>query len=187
MVGCWTCTYASSLCFSSQDHGRLPDKHLSEHSLFHVGRHSEDHGRLPADGMSKHSPFCWRKSLSRSRSCAEITLCGHHLRPSPFPPTSLAQAQSRRGAAAASQQVSSRANHHILTATIAGASLFAEVYLKQESFAEVLGPPQLQICGAVSLCALRSPLCDGREPRSSPRRWERRRRHSRRPEARAPA
>ena len=26
------------------------------------------------------------KSLSRSRSCAEITLCGHHLRPSPFSP-----------------------------------------------------------------------------------------------------
>ena len=28
----WRCTYASILFLSSQDHGRLPDKHISKHS-----------------------------------------------------------------------------------------------------------------------------------------------------------
>ena len=55
MVGCWRCTYPRNLFLSSQDHGRLPDKRISKHSLFHVGRHSEDHGRLPDKGISKHA------------------------------------------------------------------------------------------------------------------------------------
>ena len=79
--------------FSSQDHGRLPDEDMSKHShekraltlkttvggppctcpSIHLSageRRSQDHGQLPAVYASM---------------CAEITLCGHHLRPSLFP------------------------------------------------------------------------------------------------------
>ena len=79
--------------FSSQDHGRLPDEDISKHShekreltlkitvggppctcpsihLSPAERRSQDHGRLPAVHASM---------------CAEITLCGHHVRPSLFP------------------------------------------------------------------------------------------------------
>ena len=46
-----------------QDHGRLPDKRISKHSLFSWRRHSQDHGRLTGEHISEHS-----QKLSRSRS-----------------------------------------------------------------------------------------------------------------------
>ena len=72
-VGCLTSTYPSihlSAGAASQDHGRLPAVQHIQAFARKARAGSQDHGRLPAVHASM-----W----------AEITLCGHHLRPSLFP------------------------------------------------------------------------------------------------------
>ena len=49
--------HIQAFTFSSQDHGRLSEKHISKHSRW---RHSQDHGRLNGVHISKHSLFSWR-------------------------------------------------------------------------------------------------------------------------------
>ena len=63
--------------FSSQDHGRLFDKHISKHSRW---RHSQDHGRLNGEHISEHSLFSWRRhSQVHGRLwcvlCVHVVLC----------------------------------------------------------------------------------------------------------------
>ena len=63
--------HIQAFIFSSLDHGRLSEKHISKHSRW---RHSQDHGRLTGEPISKHSLFLLTKTLSRSRSVAR---CAH--------------------------------------------------------------------------------------------------------------
>ena len=109
-VGCPTSTYPSYhtiTCADSEDHGRLTAEHISRHSPVCWRRHSSEHGRLPAMHISRHShknlhtcktPWsAWRKrwrmlktsrvaTKHRAKHCAKITLCRHHLGPSPLHP-----------------------------------------------------------------------------------------------------
>ena len=45
----------SSWCWNSQDHGRLPDKHMYPSIHFLHSADTQDHGRLPVVHISKHS------------------------------------------------------------------------------------------------------------------------------------
>ena len=74
MVGCQSCTCSSIHFFhgaDSEDHGRLPDEHMSKHSPSD-GAHSQDHGRLFIVHVSQHSHkhvhTCWTPSGTIGRA-----------------------------------------------------------------------------------------------------------------------
>ena len=71
--------HSQAFTFSSQDRGRLSDKHISKNSLFHVGKHSEDHGRLLDEDMSKHSHEKRALPLKITVGCPTCTSPSIHL------------------------------------------------------------------------------------------------------------